>query len=85
MRRAVHDQTYVLTSHAVLEMRVDRLDIVDVESAVLTGTITQTFDDDPRGRRYEIVGKACDLTTDVGVVARFEGPMLIITVYAIKP
>lgn len=80
MRRAVLDQSYVLTPHAVLEMLADRLDVVDVESAILTGTIRQVFDDDPRGRRFEVVGKACDLTTDVGVVARFAGPLLIITV-----
>lgn len=81
MRQAVRDQTYVMTPHALLEMRNDRLDLVDVESAILTGTIERVFDDDPRGRRYEVVGKACDLTTDVGVAVRFAGPLLIITVY----
>ena len=84
MREAVLDQAYVMTPHALLEMRNDRLDIVDVESAILTGTIERMFDDDPRGRRYEVVGKACDLTTEVGVVARFAGPLLIITVYVRK-
>ncbi len=81
MRAAVLDQAYVVTPHAWLEMRNDRLDLVDVESAILTGTIRDVFEDDPRGRRYEVVGKACDLTTEVAVVARFAGPLLIITVY----
>ena len=85
MRQAVLDQTYVLTPHAGLEMRKDRLDLVDVESAILTGTIENVFEDDPRGRRYEPVGKACDLHTAVGVVVRFVGPMLIITVYEKQP
>jgi hypothetical protein len=81
MRRAVIDQAYVLTPHALLEMREDHLDVVDVESAILTGTIERVFEDDPRGSRYEVVGTACDLSTRVGVVVRFAGPLLIITVY----
>ena len=84
IRQAYHDQTYVLTPHAVLEMQSDRFNVIDVESAILTGTIKQMFDDDPRGRRYEVVGKACDLTTDIAVVVRFAGPLLIITIYEIK-
>jgi hypothetical protein len=85
VRQAVLDQNYVMTRHAVLEMRNDRLDVVDVESAILTGTIDQVFEDVSRGRRYEIVGKACDLSTTVGVVVRFAGPVLIITVYEKNP
>jgi len=85
MRRAVVEQTYILTPHALLEMREDRLDAVDVESAILTGRIERVFEDDPRGPRYEVVGTACDRDTDVGVVARFVGALLIITVYEKKP
>lgn len=81
MRQAVEDQTYVLTPHTVLEMQADRLDLLDVESAILTGRIERVFEGDPRGPRYEIVGSACDLLSQVGVVARFAGPLLIITVY----
>ena len=84
MRRAVLDQAYVVTPHALFEMREDRLDLVDVESAILTGRIEREFVDDPRGPRYEVVGKACNLITDVGVIARFAGAMLIITVYEKK-
>jgi len=83
MRKAILDQAYVLTPHALLEMRADRLDAVDVESAILTGTIQRVFENDPRGRRFEVVGKACDLATDVGVVVRFVGHLLIITIYEI--
>lgn len=81
MRRAVFDQAYVLTPHALLEMREDGLDVVDVESAILTGTIERVFEDDPRGTRYEVLGKACDTESTVGVVVRFAGSLLIITVY----
>jgi hypothetical protein len=83
-RQAVLDQAYVMTPHALLEMHVDRLDVVDVESAVLTGIIERVFTDDPRGTRFEIVGRATDLSTLVGVVGRFAGPLLIITVYEIR-
>lgn len=82
--QSVLDQSYVVTPHALLEMRDDNLDLVDVESAILTGTIVQVFTDDPRGVRYEIVGQANDLSTDVGVVVRFAGRLLIITVYEIR-
>ena len=44
----------------------------------------RVFEDDPRGPRYEVVGKACDLDSEVGVVARFAGALLIITVYEKK-
>ena len=82
-RQAVLDQAYVLTPHAVLEMRNDRLDVVDIEAAILTGTIERVYEDDPRGPRYEIVGRITDLSTQVGVVVRFAGPLLVITVYEI--
>ncbi len=84
MREAVLNQAYVMTPHALFEMRDDHFDIVDVESAVLTGTIERVFEDEPRGRRYEVVGKACDQATEIGVVGRFVGPLLIITVYEKK-
>ena len=83
IQKAVLDQTYVMTPHAVFEMCVDKLDVVDVESAILTGTIERVFENDPRGTRFEVLGKATDLTTEVGVVVRFAGPLLIITVYEV--
>ncbi len=39
MRRATVEQSYVFTPHALLEMRADRLDVVDVESTNLIGTM----------------------------------------------
>jgi len=84
MRRAVLDQRYVMTPHALLEMREDGLYVVDVETAVLTGTIARVFEDDPRGVRYEVVGTASDLSTVVGVIGRLVGTVLIITVYEIR-
>lgn len=67
-------------------MNEDNLDVLDVESAVLTGRIDQTLTHDPRGTRYVIVGKATDETTRVGVVVRFvdRDELLVLTVYEIK-
>lgn len=84
MRRAILEQEYVMTPHAIFEMREDHLDVVDVESAVLTGRIERVFTDDPRGPRFEVVGKACDEFTEIGVVGRLVGAFLIITVYERK-
>jgi len=78
------DQSYVVTTHALLEMRDDQLDILDVESALLTGRIERVFENDPRGPRFEVIGTATDRTTSVGMVVRWAGPVLIITVYEKK-
>ena len=62
------------------------LDVLDVESAVLTGTIDQVLTVDPRGTRFVIVGNATDQETPVAVVVRFveQDQLLIITVCEIK-
>lgn len=68
-------------------MAEDMLDIVDVESAVLTGRVSRVERGDPRGVRYIVKGVAADSVTPVGVVGRFLGTAryLIITVYKITP
>ena len=85
IRNAILDHRYVLTEHAYEEMEKDRLDVLDVESAILTGEIQRALTMDPRGRRYVVVGKATDQETPVGVVARFveHDQLLVITVYEI--
>jgi hypothetical protein len=85
IRNAVLDRHYVLTEHAYEEMDDDHLDVLDVESAILTGEIKQTLTADPRGTRYVVVGNATDEHTPVGVVVRFaeHDQMLVITVYEI--
>jgi hypothetical protein len=86
IRAAVLDQRYILTEHAYDEMEADDLDMLDVEAAILTGSIEQTLTNDPRGTRYVVVGSACDELTPVAVVARFadHDQLLVITVYEIK-
>jgi len=82
---AILSGEYDLTRHAVDEMAEDGLGIFDVESAILSGEITRTETDDPRGPRYTIIGLAEDQKTEVGVVGRFTetGVYLIITVYEV--
>ena len=86
LRQAVLNQRYALTEHAYEEMDADKLDVLDVEAAILTGRISETLTDDPRGPRFVVRGRACDQSTPVAVVARFVegGNLLVITVYEIK-
>jgi len=71
IRTAILDHRYTLTEHAYEEMDEDNLDVLDVESAILTGEIDQILTMDPRGTRYVIVGNATDQVTSVGVVVPF--------------
>ena len=83
IRSAILDGRYVLTEHAYEEMNNDELDILDVESAILTGHLDQWLTMDPRGTRYVITGSATDQSTLVAVVSRFveRDELLIVTVY----
>lgn len=85
IRNAILDDQYTLTEHAYEEMDDDDLDVLDVESAILTGEIEEALTMDPRGTRYVVVGKASDQETPVGVVVRFveHDQLLIITVYEV--
>jgi hypothetical protein len=67
------------------EMAEELLDILDLESMILTGEITRTDKDDPRGTKYVISGLAADNRTSVGAVGRFieSSRFLIITVYEV--
>ena len=86
IRNAILDGGDTLTEHAYDEMEEDNLDVLDVESAILTGQIDEVLTMDPRGTRYVVIGNATDQNTPVGVVGRFleHDQLLIITVYEIK-
>ena len=86
IHNAILDHRYALTEHAYDEMGEDNLDVLDIESAILTGEIDAVLTRDPRGVRYVVIGNATDLETPVGVVVRFveHDQLLIITVYEIK-
>lgn len=86
IRNAILNQQYALSEHAFVEMNADSLDVLDVESEVLTGEIDQTLTQDTRGTRHRIIGLATDLATSVAVVVRFveHEQLLIITVYELE-
>jgi len=85
IRECIRRRHYDMTAHAMEEMAEEHLDIFDVESAVLTGELTRTEKDDPRGTKCVVVGMAADRATPVGVVGRFvvAARFLIITVYVV--
>ena len=88
IQSAILENRYLITDHALEELVADSLHVVDLESAILTGTIerVQPAEPDTPGPRYTVVGKATDLETQIAVVCRFvvEKRLLVITVYAIS-
>lgn len=85
IRQKVVDNEYEFTiPHFFEEMVADDLELVDVKRAVATGRIRQKFTRDPRGTRYEIVGRVAD-GREIGVICRIKstGRLLFITVYAL--
>ena len=82
IRDAVREGRYELTLHATDEAAEDDLHLLDIESALLTSRLVSTQPDPLRGPKSVVEGLAGDLTTPVGVVARFQpgGMMVIITV-----
>jgi hypothetical protein len=82
-REKVRRRDYVMTVHAEEEMDDDGLAILDVESAVLTGRITER-QRDPRTHewKYVVVGASIDGEA-VGVVGKLgpTGRLVILTTY----
>lgn len=85
IKAAIREGSYDMTVHALEEMAEDGLDILDVESSILSGTIMKSEKGDPRGTRNTIHGTGTDRTMRVGTVGRFTetGRYLIITVYKV--
>ena len=84
IRQRIRRREYDMSAHAMEEMAEDLLDIIDVESAILTGSITRIERDDPRGTKYVVRGLAADKQTSVGVVGQFGNErFVIITVYQV--
>ena len=84
IRQRIRRRECDMSAHAMEEMAEDLLDIIDVESAILTGSITRIERDDPRGIKYVVRGLAADKQTSVGVVGQFGNErFVIITVYQV--
>ena len=85
IRKKVINKEYEFTiPHFFEEMAADEIEFADVKKALATGRIRQKFTIDPRGTRYEIVGRATD-EREIGIICRIKstGKLLFITVYAL--
>ena len=83
MRELIRSLEYVMTIHGEEEMENDKLSILDVENAVLTGEIVERQRDETTAEsKYLLTGKTVD-DTDITVVAKLgpTGKLVIITVY----
>ena len=84
MREMVRRGDYVMTTHADEEADADDLNVFDVESAILTGSILRKQEDQETGEwKYLVQGESTDGRV-VMVIAKFgaSGELLyIITVY----
>lgn len=84
MRDLVRRGQYVMTTHADQEADDDGLSGLDVESAILTGSIVERQKDRETGEwKYVVRGEALD-GSDILVVAKFGlvARLYILTVYA---
>lgn len=85
IRQKVRNQEYEFTiPHFFEEMANDDLIFADIESAIANGAIQREFTDDPRGTRYEVIGKATD-GRQVAVICRIKetGKLLFITTWEV--
>jgi len=85
IRARVRAHQYVMTLHAEEEMEEDGLSILDVEHALLTGSLVgRQSDRRSKERKYLVRGRSVDDTRTVVVVVKF-GPtalLVILTIYA---
>ena len=85
IRKKFFDKEYEFTiPHFFEEMADDDLEFSDIERVIKTGMIRRKFTYDPRGTRYEIVGRSRD-EREVAVICRIKstGKLLFITTYVI--
>ena len=86
IRRAIREERFEFTIHALEEMDEDDLDETDVRFGILHGEISSELTDDPRGIRFVVLGNTEDQTRSPEVVCRFlpSGLLRVITVYQIE-
>lgn len=86
IRKKFADKEYEFTiPHFFEELAADDLEIQDLERIIKTSRMIQKFTRDPRGTRYEIVGKSYD-EREVAIICRIKstGKLLFITIYALQ-
>ncbi|MCI0351313.1 MAG: DUF4258 domain-containing protein [Acidobacteriales bacterium] len=86
IRRAVREDRYQFSVHALEEMDDDNLAEEDIRRVILHGVVAAELVDDPRGVRFVVRGKPVGDDCDVEVVCRFlpSGLLRIITVYMLE-
>lgn len=85
IREKLIGQEYEFTiPHFFEEMADDNLIFADIKKAVLNGRIRRKLTREPRGTRYEVVGRALD-RREIAVICRIKntGKLLFITTYAL--
>lgn len=86
IRRAVARDQYEISQHAERERRNDGLSLADLESAVQTGRIIETYFDDPRGKSCLVFGWGLRNQPVHLVIGVLDGGWVrIITVYVPDP
>lgn len=84
IRRAVRENRYQMTDHALEEADADDLTLDALRNLLLTGDLDATLTDDARGPRYVIRGGVGG--SAVALVCRFRRDdrlLIVITVYAV--
>ena len=86
IKRAVKEERYQFTMHALEEMDEDDLTEEEVRAVLLRGLLADELTDDPRGVRFVVRGLPPNEDREVEVVCRFlpSGLLRIITVYAVE-
>src|SRR5712692_2180608 len=83
-REKIRAAQFVVTLHAVEELEDEELSVLDVEQAILTGTITRRQKDADTGEWKYLVSGSTLSRDDVVVVAKLSptDKLVIITIYA---
>ncbi|MBI3753394.1 MAG: DUF4258 domain-containing protein [Deltaproteobacteria bacterium] len=81
---ARHEYEFTIP-HFFEEMADDNLAFTDIKNAISNGRIQRKFTKDPRGTRYEIIGRTAD-SRNIAVICRIKntGKLLFITTYAVE-
>ncbi len=83
LKTCVRENRYVVTLHAEEEMDEDELSIYDIESAILTGNITERQKDKEKSEwKYLVHGRTID-GAEIVVVVKLSptSKIVILTVY----
>jgi len=84
IKQKVRENQYVYIQHADIERRGDSLTFVQVEEALLSGTILEQYPDTGRGESCLVLGFAGELP--IYVVCGWRGEKItLITIYIPKP